>query len=85
MLRGDTWQQHGQAIAAAVHHLPSSFDRPPCNIVEKLTSGYKAWEFLLYLYGLGPGLLYGVLPDKYFTNYCKLVLRVRLMNQHRIM
>jgi hypothetical protein len=85
MLRGDTWQQHGQAIAAAVHHLPSSFDRPPCNIVEKLTSGYIAWEFLLYLYGLGPGLLYGVLPDKYFTNYCKLVLRVRLMNQHRIM
>ena len=52
--------------------------------MEKLTSRYKAWEFLLYLYGLGPGLLYGILPDVYYTNYCKLVLGMQLMNQHRI-
>jgi hypothetical protein len=84
VLRGDTWQQHGRAVAAALHYLPGSFDRPPRNIAEKLTSGYKAWEFLLYLYGLGPGLLYGILPERYFTNYCKLVLGIRLMNQHRI-
>ena len=81
---GDLWQQHGQAVADALHYLPSSFDRPPHNIAEKLTSSYKAWEFLLYLYGLGPGLLYGTLPNKYFTNYCKLVLGIWLMNQHRI-
>jgi len=47
-------------------------------------SGYKAWEFLLYLYGLGPGLLYGILPKLYYSNYCKLVVGIRLMNQHRI-
>lgn len=41
-------------------------------------------EFLLYLYGLGPGLLYGVLPEAYYTNYCKLVSGMRFMNQHRI-
>jgi len=85
VLQGDVWQQHGKAVASALHYLPSSFDHPPCNIADKLTSGYKAWEFLLYLYGLGPGLLYGILPEKYFTNYCKLVLGIRLMNQHKIM
>ena len=67
-----------------LHYLPSSFDRPPHNIAEKLTSGYKAWEFLLYMYGLGPGLLYGVLPEAYYTNYCKLVSGMRFMNQHKI-
>jgi len=85
VLQGNIWQDHGRAVAAALHYLPSSFDRPPHNIAEKLTSGYKAWEFLLYLYGLGPGLLYGILPDNIFTNYCKLVLGIRLMNQYRIL
>jgi hypothetical protein len=84
VLRGDTWQQHGKDVKSALHYLPTSFDRPPRNIAEKITSGYKAWEFLLYLYGLGPGLLYGILPEKYFTNYCKLVLGIRLVSQHRI-
>ena len=84
VLQGDIWQQHGKAVAAALPYLPSSFDHPPCNITEKLTSGYKAWEFLLYLYGLGLGLLYGILPERFFSNYCKLVMGIRLMNQHRI-
>jgi len=82
--RRDVWQEHGSAVTGALHYLPSSFDRPPCNIAEKLTSGYKAWEFLLYLYGLGPRLLYNILLDQYYTNYCKLVHGVCLMNQHRI-
>jgi len=80
----EAWQEHGSAVEGALHYLPSSFDRPPRNIAEKLTSGYKAWEFMLYLYGLGPGLLYNVLPAVYYTNYCKMVYGVRLMNQHRI-
>src|SRR6266581_6257523 len=84
VLQGDIWQQHGKAVEAALHYLPSSFDRPPHNIAEKLTSGYKAWEFLLYLYRLGPGILYDILPEKYFVNYCKLVLGIRLVNQHSI-
>jgi len=84
VLRGDVWQQHGKSVADTLHYLPSSFDRPPRNIAEKLTSGYKAWEFLLYLYGLAPGLLYGVLPNIYYSNFCKLVHGIRLMNQHKI-
>ncbi len=71
-------------MASALHYLPSSFDRPPRNIAEKLTSGYKAWEFLLYLYGLAPGLLYDVLPKVYYSNFCKLVYGIQLMNQHKI-
>jgi len=62
-----------KAVAGTLHYLSSSFNHPPRNITEKLTSGYKAWEFLLYMYGLGPELLYGVLPEDYYTNYCKLV------------
>ena len=54
------------------------------NIAEKLMSGYKAWEFLLYLYGLGPGLLCGLLPDEYYTNFCKLIRGIQLVHQHKI-
>jgi hypothetical protein len=43
VLRGKVWQQHGKAVADTVQYLPSSFERPPRNITEKLTSGYKAW------------------------------------------
>src|SRR6266702_4789890 len=84
VLWGDVWQQHGKSVADTLHYLPSSFDRPPRNIAEKLTSGYKAWEFLLYLYGLAPGLLYDILPKVYYSNFCKLVYGIQLMNQHKI-
>jgi hypothetical protein len=39
---------------------------------------------MLYLYGLGPGLLYNILPAVYYMNYCKMVYGMRLVNQHRI-
>jgi len=39
---GSIWKEHGGAIIDTLHYLPSSFDRPLCNIAEKLTSGYKA-------------------------------------------
>ena len=65
--------------------LPSKFhDCPPRNIAEKITSGYKAWEFLLYLYGLCPSLLYGLLPDTFYSNFCKVVFGIQVMNQHKI-
>ncbi|KAF9470260.1 hypothetical protein BDN70DRAFT_998988 [Pholiota conissans] len=68
------WKQHGQSVADATPYLPGSFDRPPRNPADKISSGYKAWEFLTYIFGLGPGLLHGVLPDVYFENFCKLVM-----------
>jgi len=84
VLQGDTWENHGQCVAVATPYLPGSFDRPPQNPAEKISSRYKAWEFLTYVYGLGPALLYGILPDKYWTSFCKLVVGVRLLHQRKI-
>ncbi|KAI0347539.1 hypothetical protein BDW22DRAFT_1322409 [Trametopsis cervina] len=78
------WRNHGRTVAQAKSWLPGSFDRPPRNIAEKLNSGYKAIEFLTYLYGLGPALLYGVLPSPYWEHFCKLVRGVRLLHQRTI-
>lgn len=50
------WNAHGETVDRAVPYLPSSFGRAPCNPAKKLNTGYKAWEFQQYLYGLGPTL-----------------------------
>ena len=84
VLEGDIWIQHGQDVASMRPYLPGSFDRPPRNPVEKINSGYKAWEFLLYIYVLGPGLFYHVLPKKYWQNLCRLVSGIRNLQQFAI-
>lgn len=84
VLQGDIWKFHGSDVAASMPYLPGSFDRPPRNPAEKINSGYKAWEFLLYLFGLGPGLFYKILPDNIWASYCKLVSGVRIMYQKTI-
>ncbi|KIM36857.1 hypothetical protein M413DRAFT_31260 [Hebeloma cylindrosporum] len=83
-LQGDLWRKHGQDVANSTPYLPGSFDRPPRNPAEKINSGYKAWEFLLYLFGLGPGLFYKVLPDEIWKSYCKLVSGIRIIYQKKI-
>jgi hypothetical protein len=80
----DIWAEHGAAVAACAQYLPGSFDRPPRNPAEKINTFYKAWEFILWLWGLGPALLYGILPDKYWQNFCKFVRGVRIMSQHSL-
>jgi hypothetical protein len=85
VLKGEVWKQHGKDVAAATPYLPGSFDRPPRNPAEKISSGYKAWEYLNYIYGLGPGLFYGLLPRKYYIHFCKLVWAVRLLHQRSIL
>ena len=84
VLKGNVWKAHGQAVADAALFFPRSFDRTPRNPAEKLSSGYKAWELLLYFYGLGPGLFYGLLPETYYRHYCKLVVSIRIMYQREI-
>jgi hypothetical protein len=51
------WKAHGDTIKAAVPFILSSFGCAPHNPAEKINSGYKAWEFQLYIYVLGPVLL----------------------------
>ena len=80
-LIGDAREMHGKQVATARQFLPGSFDHPPQNITEKLNSGYKAWEFLTYLYGLGPRLLYPLLHLPYWQNYCQLVSVIQQLHQ----
>jgi hypothetical protein len=84
VLKGDIWTTHGKTVADAAVYFPRSFDRTPRNPAEKLSSGYKAWELLLYFYGLGPGLFFGVIPEEYYRHYCKLVVGIRIIYQRRI-
>lgn len=83
-MNAEVWKSHGKLVAGATPYLPGSFDRPPRNPAEKISSGYKAVEFLTYLYGLGPALLYRLLPTKYWRNFCRLVRGIRLIYQHHI-
>jgi hypothetical protein len=83
-LTGDTWQEHGKLVGAATVYFPSSFHRAPRNPAEKISSGYKATEYFLYIFGLGPAFFRLTLPGKYWKNFCKLVHGVRIIIQRRI-
>ena len=84
VLTRDVWKSHGQDVACCCPYLPGSFNCPPRNPAEKISSGYKAWEFLVYMFGYGPALLRDVLPPLYWRNFCKLVSAVRLLQQRAI-
>ena len=84
VLQGNVWKAHGKVVTDATPYLPGSFDRPPHNPAEKITSGYKAWEFLAYIFRLGPGLLYQILPKKYWPHFCKLIMAVHILHQCQI-
>ena len=81
VLVGKVWQAHGKTVAMVTPFIPSSFGRAPRNPAKKINSGYKAWEFQVYLFGLGPALLRHILPKKYWINFCKYVSSVRLLQQ----
>ncbi|KAF8835413.1 hypothetical protein BDN67DRAFT_1039871 [Paxillus ammoniavirescens] len=81
---GDLWDEHGELVASAGHHLPGSFDCKPRNIAEKINMQYKTWEYQLYMYGIAPALLYNTLPRKYWQNLCKVVRGMQLMCQHHL-
>lgn len=64
------WEVHGQAVEQSGSFLPSSFDTKPCKIAEKRNSNYKTREFVMYMFGLAPGLLHTLLRDIYWRNLC---------------
>jgi hypothetical protein len=84
VLIGDVWKSHSQDIARCRPYLPGSFDCPPWNPAEKISSGYKAWEFLVYVFGYCPAFLYDILPQHYWTNFCQLVSAVQLLQQYSV-
>lgn len=77
VLQGEIWKAHGKQVADVTPYLPGLFDRPPRNPAEKISSGYKAWEYLIYVFALGPGVFLGVLLDKYWMHFCMLVAAIR--------
>jgi hypothetical protein len=81
-----TWKAHGNSIEAAIPFIPSSFGHAPRNLAEKINSRYKAWEFQLYIYGLGPMLLQHILPQPYWEHYCEdsflVLLNISIATSH---
>jgi len=71
-------------VALATQFIPSCFGRAPRNPAEKINSGYKAWEFQIYLIGLGPVLFWHILVKEYWMNYCKYVSGVRVLQNWTI-
>jgi hypothetical protein len=78
------WNAHGETVARSVPYIPSSFGRAPRDPSKKINSGYKAWEYQQYFYGLGPTLFRHILPRKYWLHFCKLVAGVRILQRHSI-
>ena len=81
----ETWKTHGKAVVDATKYLPTLFGQIPQNPQEKVSSGYKAWEFLNYIYSLGPSLFYSILPEPYYSHYCQLVQVIWIIHQHAIL
>lgn len=80
----EVWTAHGQAVKNTGMYVPGSFDCKLHNIAEKINMDYKTWEFHLYTFGLTPALLYDILPECYWANFCKLVHGIQIMSQYTI-
>ncbi|KIK17012.1 hypothetical protein PISMIDRAFT_112278, partial [Pisolithus microcarpus 441] len=80
----EIWTAHGQAVEDAGIAVPGSFDCKPRNIADKINTDYKTWEFHLYIFCLAPALLYNILPERYWLNFCRLVRGIQIMSQHAI-
>ncbi|VDC01264.1 unnamed protein product [Peniophora sp. CBMAI 1063] len=83
-LVGELFARHGKEVAEVLCYLPSSFERPPRNPYEKINSGYKAWEFLTWFYGLAPAMLRGVMPEPFYTHFCKAAATIRILHQRSV-
>ena len=78
------WSTHGETVTKSVPFIPSCFRHAPWDPSKKLNSGFKAWEFQLYVYGLCPTLLRHLLPSRYWHHFCKLVAGIRILQRPRI-
>ena len=77
------WEAHGASVAGAGLYLPVCLEsRVPRNPAVKISSGYKAVEYLVYIFGLCPALLYRHLPQKFYYHFCKLVFGARVIHRH---
>jgi hypothetical protein len=80
----EVWQEHGKLVASTQPYFPLSFDRPPRNPAKKINSGFKACEYMLYFWAIGPAVFRIILPNHLWTHFCKLVCGIRAIFQRRI-
>ncbi|KIL55197.1 hypothetical protein M378DRAFT_91264 [Amanita muscaria Koide BX008] len=80
----ETWKSHGALVASMKPFLPSTFEHAPRNPAEKVNSGYKAWEFLVYFWVIGPAIFRIVMPHDLWTHFCKLVISICIIHQRNI-
>ena len=78
------WEAHGETVAQATRFIALFFGCTSQDPAKKINSGYKVWEYQLYVYGLCPVLLQYILPRKYWLNFCKLVSGICLLQRHSI-
>lgn len=79
----ETWEGHGDNIAGTKKYIPCCIETwLPRNPAEKISSGYKAVEYLMYIYWLCSAYLYGILPDNFYQHFCKLVYAARIIHRH---
>ena len=70
-----TWKAYSAAVAAIHQYIPTCVESWTAqNPAEKISSGYKAIEYLLYVFDLCPALLYGLLEI--------LVFGIQIIHQH---
>ena len=81
ILVSNIWQAHGKTVALATLFISFSFGYAPWNSAEKINSSYKAWEFQIYLIGLGLALFQHILAKEYWVNYSKYVFRVCILQK----
>ncbi|KIL69012.1 hypothetical protein M378DRAFT_70434 [Amanita muscaria Koide BX008] len=82
--QNEIWKSHGELVASMRPYLPTSFDQPPRNPALKINSGFKACEYLLYFWALGPVVFRPLLPHYLWTHFCKLVSATRIIHQRII-
>ena len=81
LIEDDVWKSHGALVESARQYIPTSLGRTPRNLAEKINSGYKAWEYNLYFYVLGPAVFRLVLPHYLWTHFCQLIRGIRIIFQ----
>ncbi|KAI5988652.1 hypothetical protein F5J12DRAFT_728115, partial [Pisolithus orientalis] len=78
------WEEHGHAVGAYKPYLPGSFNVTPRDPSLHANSWYKATKYITWIYSLCPALLFQVLPQNIWRNFCKFVAGFHIMGQYSI-
>ncbi|KAH9857737.1 hypothetical protein C2E23DRAFT_865488 [Lenzites betulinus] len=75
----DIWIACSLHVKRAWTYLPGFFDHAPCNMADKLNSGYNAIKYTTWFYNYTPAMLHLSLPVAYWLQLCKLMHGVTIL------